>query len=158
MIGASYYSLSVKTATSNTTLNVWDIAGQERFSSVIPMYLRDSIVVVFVCLTDMHASIHVLNKWLSTARATCGDIASICVVLNKIDLSLTFDPEPVRAWADQLMFRFCITFARDHNSVVTLFQIIAELALIASQKLRQPAEQFVRQFAGYCESGALSRW
>jgi small GTP-binding protein len=51
-IGASYDSLSVKIATSNITLTVWDTAGHKRFSSVIPMNVRDSTMVVLVCSTD----------------------------------------------------------------------------------------------------------
>ena len=48
-VGAAYVkclvSLNDKTS---VTLNLWDTAGQERFQSLIPLYLRNALGLIFV--------------------------------------------------------------------------------------------------------------
>jgi len=48
-IGAAFQILKLKTTNGQAiALNIWDTAGQERFNSLLPMYYRDSEIILYV--------------------------------------------------------------------------------------------------------------
>ena len=68
-------------------LNVWDTAGQERYNSLIPMYTRNSdIVILTFSLTD-RISFNNLIKWKDTTKY-CTNLENLKFVIigNKSDL------------------------------------------------------------------------
>ena len=68
-------------------LNVWDTAGQERYNSLIPMYTRNSdIVILTFSLTD-RVSFNNLVKWKDTTKyCTNLDNLKFIIIGNKSDL------------------------------------------------------------------------
>ena len=68
-------------------LNVWDTAGQERYNSLIPMYTRNSdIVILTFSLTD-RVSFNNLVKWKDTTKyCTNLDKLKFIIIGNKSDL------------------------------------------------------------------------
>ena len=68
-------------------LNVWDTAGQERYNSLIPMYTRNSdIVILTFSLTD-RISFNNLIKWKDTTKY-CTNLENLKFIIigNKSDL------------------------------------------------------------------------
>lgn len=68
-------------------LNVWDTAGQERYNSLIPMYTRNSdIVILTFSLTD-RVSFNNLVKWKETTKY-CTNLENLKFIIigNKCDL------------------------------------------------------------------------
>lgn len=68
-------------------LNVWDTAGQERYNSLIPMYTRNSdIVILTFSLTD-RVSFNNLVKWKETTKY-CTNLENLKFIIigNKSDL------------------------------------------------------------------------
>ena len=51
------------------TLNLWDTAGQEKFKSLIPSYIKDSQTVVVVYDITNRDSFESVDKWMQDARA-----------------------------------------------------------------------------------------
>jgi Ras-related protein Rab-6A len=51
------------------TLNLWDTAGQEKFKSLIPSYIKDSQAVVVVYDITNQESFESVEKWIEDARA-----------------------------------------------------------------------------------------
>ena len=51
------------------TLNLWDTAGQEKFKSLIPSYLKDSSAIVVVYDITNQESFEAVDKWIEDARA-----------------------------------------------------------------------------------------
>ena len=70
------------------TLNLWDTAGQEKFKSLIPSYIKDSQTIVIVYDITNRESFDSVGKWMEDAKAL-RDIDQALVVLagNKLDLS-----------------------------------------------------------------------
>ena len=86
IVGSSSLSLTLPYEGTNVRLKLWDTAGQEQYSSLIPMFSRDSIVAVFVADITNSVSIQNLEKWKKLLRDT-GETPSIILAINKIDRS-----------------------------------------------------------------------
>lgn len=69
------------------TLNLWDTAGQEKFKSLIPSYIKDSQAIVVVYDITSRESYESVEKWMQDARELRDvDQALIVLVGNKSDL------------------------------------------------------------------------
>ncbi|KAI6244159.1 Ras-related protein Rab6 [Aphelenchoides fujianensis] len=62
-------------------------AGQERFRSLIPSYIRDSTVAVVVYDITNANSFHQTSKWIDDVRTERGSDVIIMLVGNKTDLA-----------------------------------------------------------------------
>ncbi|MBA0795384.1 hypothetical protein Gohar_006249, partial [Gossypium harknessii] len=63
-----------------------DTAGQERFRSLIPSYIRDSSVAVIVYDVASRQSFQNTTKWIEEVRTERGSDVIIVLVGNKTDL------------------------------------------------------------------------
>ena len=69
------------------TLNLWDTAGQEKFKSLIPSYIKDSQAIVICYDITNPDSFESLDKWIEDARALRDvDQALVVIAGNKADL------------------------------------------------------------------------
>ena len=69
------------------TLNLWDTAGQEKFKSLIPSYIKDSQAIVVVYDITSRESYNSVEKWMQDARELRDvDQALIILAGNKADL------------------------------------------------------------------------
>ncbi|MHA1455585.1 MAG: GTP-binding protein [Promethearchaeota archaeon] len=89
-IGVDFH---VKTITINTNegpikakLQLWDTGGQERFSSIRPMYYRGSLGAVLVFDLTNAASFEHLPQWIEEVRANLKTEIPLLLVGNKSDL------------------------------------------------------------------------
>lgn len=65
-IGAAFFCMNTKDG--RFRLNMWDTAGQERFRSMVPVYLRDVHIIVFVYdITDVRSFEHLRDYWIDFA-------------------------------------------------------------------------------------------
>lgn len=65
-IGAAFFCMNTKDG--RYRLNMWDTAGQERFRSMVPVYLRDVHIIVFVYdITDVRSFEHLRDYWIDFA-------------------------------------------------------------------------------------------
>ena len=62
-------------------------AGQERFRSLIPSYIRDSSAAVVVYDVTNRASFVNTARWIEDVRAERGNSVVIVLVANKVDIS-----------------------------------------------------------------------
>ncbi|MED6216331.1 Ras- protein RABH1e [Stylosanthes scabra] len=67
-------------------LQLWDTSGQERFTSLIPSYIRDSSVAIIVYDVANRQSFLNTNKWVEEVRQERGSDVIIILVGNKTDL------------------------------------------------------------------------
>ena len=68
-------------------LQIWDSAGQERFRSLIPSYIRDSSVAIVVYDVTSRGSFTNVSRWIEDVRVERGSDVVIMLVGNKTDLS-----------------------------------------------------------------------
>lgn len=85
-IGGAYCSHDVVSNDNKYCFKIWDTAGQERYKSLVPMYVKNSkIIIISFSLADLESYNSVLNYWYEYAR----DIepsAHIIIVGTKLDL------------------------------------------------------------------------
>lgn len=129
-IGSAYISKIIDTDKGKINLNVWDTAGQERFRSIIPMYLRGSSVVVFVCCVNDEKSFADLPKWDELLEKHIEGNVHGYVVLNKIDLLKDGEDEskkPTGAmkFAEERGYSYIEVSAKEKTNICELFDKIA---------------------------------
>lgn len=69
-------------------LHIWDTAGQERFFSLVPMYLRDADIIIFVFdASDKGWGLECIKKkWLKIVESRISPPTLFYMVGSKIDL------------------------------------------------------------------------
>lgn len=121
------------------TLNLWDTAGQEKFKSLIPSYIKDSQAIVVVYDITSRESFLSVEKWMQDAREL-RDVDQALIVLagNKADLVIDEvadqnDPgigrrvsyEEAAEFAKQKQILFYEISALSGQNVHTLFNDVA---------------------------------
>jgi small GTP-binding protein len=138
------------------TMEIWDIAGQSNYFSIVRSYFRDCDVVFFVFDVTRPPTFKSLDEWKkrvdseTTTRAALsrdnnnvenGDQPGVpCVlVANKSDmLKIPIDEHMLRAYARKAMFDACfITSAKSNACVVEMFTFGARLAARYRSSLNQ---------------------
>ncbi|KAK8893233.1 hypothetical protein M9Y10_021650 [Tritrichomonas musculus] len=128
-IGIDFFAKSLKIDNKSIRLQIWDTAGQEKFHSMIPMYIRTSTVAVLVYDITSKASFESLDKWLQTVFDHANPI--IFIVGNKVDLQeqRAVTTEEGQKFADEHQAHFIETSARTPTNIHTLFTQIAQIEL-----------------------------
>lgn len=124
-IGAAYFSKIIDTPKGKLNMNVWDSAGQERFRSIIPMYLRGASGVIFVCSPDNVESIKDLNVWKNLLDKNQENKIFGYVVMNKCDLNISDSKTLAEAFAKENHYQFFETSAKLNINITELFNKIA---------------------------------
>lgn len=83
-IGVGFLSRTISQANGSLRLQIWDTAGQSRFSSLLPSYVRDSRIVVLVFSVTDRASFTNLQKHLDMVKNERPE-ATYLLLGNKID-------------------------------------------------------------------------
>ena len=83
-IGIDFCSKIIKHKGSNVKLQIWDTAGQEKFKSLIPSYVRNAAIVLIVFDVNNPDSFEKVQSWVDFIK----NLESCFLVLcgNKIDL------------------------------------------------------------------------
>ena len=85
-IGLDFHSKNVTINGTNARLLLYDTAGQEKFKSLIPMYIRDAnIILVVYDITNKDSFVHT-EHWVNETKDLKRDDAIFVLVGNKIDL------------------------------------------------------------------------
>uniref|UniRef100_A0A803NHT5 Uncharacterized protein n=1 Tax=Cannabis sativa TaxID=3483 RepID=A0A803NHT5_CANSA len=104
-----------------------DTAGQERFRSLIPSYIRDSSVAVIVYDVASRQSFLNTAKWVEEVRTERGSDVIIVLVGNKTDLveKRQVSIEEGEAKSSELNVMFIETSAKAGFNIKALFRKIA---------------------------------
>lgn len=86
-IGIDFHSKPFLIHDQLNILQIWDLAGQEKFRSMMPAYFRDSHVAIFVydCSQTYQKQMNSIETWLNQLQQYCKDIVKL-LVCNKIDM------------------------------------------------------------------------
>lgn len=141
-LGAIFWSLDYTSECGKTfKLDFWDTAGQERYNSLIPMYSRNSdIIIIAFDLTDKSSFLE-LDKWLDTVSQynhTCEYI----LIGNKTDKSFfrQITERDIDDFIDKHKKYHIIyleTSALNGDNIPALFDTIYKIGL---QKNKSPAK------------------
>ena len=141
-IGASFFAYQREYRGCKYTLNLWDTAGQEKYHSIIPMYVRYADVILLVYDISNAESyndlVHIWIPFLSQQKGEYSENALIYIIGNKIDLvkerSLV---DKGKQLAMEFGFRFEETSAKTGLNVGYLFD---EIIAILDERQQEPAD------------------
>lgn len=91
-IMGAYYSKSFGNRNRVARLNMWDTAGQERYRSMIPIYLKDVDIILYVYdISNRRSFEHLRDYWIDFAKNYAvpanPDVSPLHIVIaNKSDL------------------------------------------------------------------------
>ena len=83
-IGVDFFSKTIRYKGRLIKLQIWDSAGQEKFRSLIPNYIRGSSLIFLIFSVSNKESFEHLNEWIDFI--TNIENGNIVIVGNKIDL------------------------------------------------------------------------
>lgn len=126
-VGIDFLSRTICLDDRTVRLQIWDSAGQERFRTLIPSYIRDSSVAVIVYDITNRATFHAVDYWVDYVRVERGNNVLILIVGNKIDLedkrAVTTEEGEEKAKKHKAEFLECS--AKKGAYIKTLFRTIA---------------------------------
>ena len=132
-IGVDFFSKTIKYKGKIIKLQIWDSAGQEKFRSLIPNYIRGSSLVFVVYDISNKKSFNNVNSWVNFVNNI--ENSNIVIVGNKIDLEnkreVTY--EEGKKYCEENNFDFFEVSAKnDINLNNMLFSSVASLPFFNS--------------------------
>lgn len=117
----------------NVLINYWDTAGQEKYRSFTPFYVRGSHGVVFVYDVTAKNTFDDLNMWYECVYSVETPAVSV-VIGNKIDLmdKIEVDREMARKWASEHRSEFFECSALTGEGIQDLFQYVSRMVSTSS--------------------------
>ena len=122
-IGLDFQSKNVQIDNQDIHLLLYDTAGQEKFRSLIPMYTRDSNIILLVYEINNKDSFTHLPDWLNDLSNVNKDDVIFALVGNKIDLedSRKVSTEEGKNYANENGFLFHEVSAKTGEGFSDLF-------------------------------------
>jgi small GTP-binding protein len=118
-------------------LQVWDTAGQEKFRSMVPIYVRNSRAIVLVYDVANPDSFESLETWITSISEHVSPPYVMSIVGNKSDLRTTartvVETSTGRDFAGEKNAHFCEVSAQNGVGIAELFSLIASEVFNAAQ-------------------------
>ena len=131
-IGLDFHSKNTEINGTSVRLLLYDTAGQEKFKSLIPMYIRDANIIIVVYDITLKDSFTHTEHWVNETKDLKREDAIFVLVGNKIDLEdkRTVDQKEAENFAVTKGFLFHEVSAKSGNGINELFEnkIFPEMA------------------------------
>jgi len=132
-IGVDFFSKTIKYKGKIIKLQIWDSAGQEKFRSLIPNYIKGSSLVFIVYDISNRKTFQNLQLWIDFVNNI--ENTNIVIIGNKIDLTdkREVSTEEGQKFCDENNFDFFEVSAKEDNNLNNmLFNSIASLPFFMS--------------------------
>ena len=123
-IGLDFHSKNTEINGTTVRLLLYDTAGQEKFKSLIPMYIRDANIILVVYDITLKDSFTHTEHWVNETKDLKRDDAIFVLIGNKIDLDDKREVTTKEAedFAIQKGFLFHEVSAKSGDGIEDLFQ------------------------------------
>jgi len=122
-IGVDFFSKTLKYKNKSIKLQIWDSAGQEKFKSLIPNYIRGASLIFLVYDISNKNTFNNLNNWIDFINQY--ESTTIVICGNKIDLELEnkreVSYEEGKNFAEENDLLFFETSAKEGNNIQEIF-------------------------------------
>jgi small GTP-binding protein len=146
-IGTDSQNIKVQFGRKDIILNIWDTAGQEQFSSLVPMYIRDAIICIIVAAIDDQNSIDHITSWKEKLDQT-NEKSEVFVVVNKIDAkNYAVSEDTIFKTYEKISHHLLFVSAATGEGIEDLFQTITRVSfeLLQSYQFPPPSMQVENQ-------------
>ena len=123
-IGLDFHSKNINLNGNAVRLLLYDTAGQEKFKSLIPMYIRDAnIIIVVYDITNKDSFVHT-EHWVNETKDLKREDAIFALVGNKIDLeeNRAVTQKEAENFANENGFLFSEVSAKTGDQIQDLFE------------------------------------
>ena len=143
-IGAAYFKSSIQVDDDLVTLAVWDTAGQEKFQSLTPLYLRKARGLVFVVDAAAENQIQGVTSVYDAVKEQIKPEMASVLCINKIDLTGSdIDISQYEIWARERGMGIARASAKTGAGVMELFVTVARL--IKAGQVKDSTEDVVNE-------------
>ena len=132
-IGVDFFSKTIKYKGKTIKLQIWDSAGQEKFRSLIPNYIRGSSLVFIVYDISSRKSFESLQNWIDFVNNI--ENSNIVILGNKIDLDNKREvtTEEGQKFCEEKNYEFFEVSAKEDNNLNNMvFNSVASLPFFMS--------------------------
>lgn len=134
-IGIDYFLKNIKTSYPNfesmIALQIWDLAGEEKYRTFLPAYIPGTNGIFFVYSSDMKESFNYLTNFIAVFKSLLKDDIPMILIKAKNDLTdISEDKEFVEKFMTENEIDFYIdTSAKTGENVNKAFVDITDLML-----------------------------
>lgn len=134
-IGVDFHVKTISIETDQglirTKLQIWDTGGQERFSSIRPMYYRGALGAIIVYDLTSYESFEHLPQWIEEVKANIKSDVPILLVGNKSDLisHRAVSVENINNFTQKFNLYYMETSAKTGEKVGDCFHALGNLML-----------------------------
>ena len=131
-IGLDFHSKNTEINGTSVRLLLYDTAGQEKFKSLIPMYIRDANIILVVYDISLKDSFIHTDHWVNETKELKREDAIFVLIGNKTDLEdkRTVTTKEAENYAAEKGFLFQEVSAKTGDGIEELFvhKIFSEMA------------------------------
>ena len=141
-IGVDFFSKTIRYKGRLIKLQIWDSAGQEKFRSLIPNYIRGSSLIFLVFAIDNKESFQHLNEWIDFILNV--ENGNIVIVGNKIDLkdSRQVTKEEAEKFCQEKKYEYFEVSAKERTNIDTLlFTSVATLPIFRAINIEEVTKE-----------------
>jgi small GTP-binding protein len=127
-IGANYFSKTVEVNSVWIKLNLWDIAGKDRYEGLATLYAKNAEAYVLVCQCTQESAADSIERFYNKyIKENIKKDTQLLVVVNKIDLNTSENSlNLILAKADELHISVFQVSSKDGIGIEDMFQKLQE--------------------------------
>ena len=132
----------------NITLQIWDIAGQERYGQMTRVYYQAAVGAMVVCDQSRPETMELAIKWKQDLDSkvflgSTGKTIPCVLLVNKCDLGkLDKTNEQMDTFCREHGFAgWFLTSAKDDKNVAPAFNALVDHVLLATSDIPEPAQK-----------------
>ena len=111
----------------NCKMKLWDISGKPRYQRVISGYLKDSVIVYFICAVNQQSSFDNLDFWLKEVQKNCEKNVIKVLILNKCDILGNFPREKTQEFVKKNNMIYFEISAKTGENINNIFHDALDL-------------------------------
>ena len=141
-IGVDFFSKTIRYKGRLIKLQIWDSAGQEKFRSLIPNYIRGSSLIFLIFAIDNKESFQHLNEWIDFILNV--ENGNIVIVGNKIDLkdSRQVTKEEAEKFCQEKKYEYFEVSAKERTNIDTLlYTSVATLPIFKAINIEEVSKE-----------------
>jgi len=124
-VGLDFHSKNITIHDQDVRLIIYDTAGQEKFRSLIPMYIREAQIILFIYDISDKDSFDSIPKWIQQVNDVINKEVVFVLIGNKLDLEsnrkVTF--EEGKKLAEKSNYVFQEVSAKTGENFEKLFEV-----------------------------------
>ena len=125
-IGTEYSSINIDKY--NQQLQIWDMAGQEKFRSLVKMYYRGAEVCIFVFdLNNIKTLNNLDTYWIKTVKENVNQNCLFILIGNKSDIEKKTDYNLIKELCFLHGMEYIECSAKINNNINLIFETISNM-------------------------------